>query len=80
MAKLVIDATVKVGELLDDLSGSTAGTTIVLPENISKKISHYYQTLFKESEKVDEIVDKILTGEGIPMWNVDVNLQDDQSR
>ncbi|MGH8646123.1 MAG: hypothetical protein ACREX4_17355 [Gammaproteobacteria bacterium] len=35
------------GEVLGDISGSRAGTTKVLPEDIDKKASHYAQELHR---------------------------------
>jgi len=57
LGEMVIYAEMQLGEMLKPLSGSTAGTTKVLPKGITKKDSHYAQEL----ERNQGVVEKTIT-------------------
>jgi len=59
MARALLDAEVRLGELLKDrneqVRSSRGGTSKPLPEGISKKLSHYAQTLADNKAIVEQV-------------------------
>jgi len=79
LSTVTIEAVIRTGELLAEPrkvpirepsvgSGSFRGSEPSLPPTIDKKRSYMYQTLKKHEDKVRELVEEALKGEGIPMW------------
>jgi len=66
MAELTLLAEAKLGELLDKVSGSTAGTTKVLPDGINKKESHYAQEIYRHPEIMHQIITETVHKNDIP--------------
>ena len=80
LSDLVIMAVTKLGELLAAMpkpkpivkgspDGSLRGTVRVLPEGITKSISHKAQTLANNKQMVDEITEKMKEKGGVPTPN-----------
>jgi len=65
IGEAVLLATIRLGELLESLSGSTAGTTRILPDGVDKKLSYYSQLIKDNKEIVHQIVAKAIDKEDI---------------
>lgn len=74
LAEALLDAEVKMGDILKKDSGSTAGTTKTLPEGIGKKQSHYYQTMSDNKHVVKEVKQKAKENDELPTRTEVLNL------
>jgi len=74
----MIDAMAAMGEMLapnqkipitDSSTGRTIGSKSILPPGITKKKSHYAQTIFKHPEIIKEIEEKERKDKNVVSWN-----------
>lgn len=62
----VLEALAKLGEMLDNLSGSTAGTTKILPKGITKKESHVAQQISSNADAVLKVIERARRIDDLP--------------